>query len=190
MHGKTLVLGIEAGAARHRPALENATQLQTKIIVKSGRRVLLDQIGMTGYFMGLLAGGLARLGKVALRAIGREFGGRGAGSGHLTLDNCVRPLTAPRRPSSSSRGRRFVSRVIVAKFVLPLMSMGCAPPWVEVSNVKPPWRYQRASPPKARPTNDCGTAEFKFKRHGEKVRASVEDTRPCSFLSAIHETRQ
>jgi hypothetical protein len=87
MHRKTLVLGIEAGAARHRPTLENAAQLQTKIVMKPGRRVLLDQIGMTRYFAGLLAGGLARFGKVALRAVVREFGvRRGTSGGHLEND--------------------------------------------------------------------------------------------------------
>ena len=84
MHRKTLVLGIEAGAASHRPTLENAAQLQAKIVMKPGRRVFLDQVCITGSLAGLLTDGLARLGEVAFRAVGREFGGRrGTGGGHL-----------------------------------------------------------------------------------------------------------
>lgn len=68
--------------------------------------MFLDQIGITGSLAGLLADGLARLGEVALRAVGREFGvRRGTGGGHLDspsqrrsrtglkVDNAKRPGT-------------------------------------------------------------------------------------------------
>ena len=47
LHRQRLSSGFMTGPVRHRPALENAIQLQPKIVVKPGRLVLLDQIGLT-----------------------------------------------------------------------------------------------------------------------------------------------
>lgn len=64
-------------------------------------------------------------------------------------------------------------------------------PWVEVAMSSRPGDTKGASPPKARPTNDCWTAEFKFKPAREKVlRFLWKILALAPFLSAIHERDQ
>ena len=42
LDGEPLVCRIERWAARHRPGLEHAIQLETQVVVQAGRRMLLD----------------------------------------------------------------------------------------------------------------------------------------------------
>ena len=48
MDRETLVLGIEAGPPGHRPTFQDPIQLQPKIIVQTGRRVFLNEVGKGG----------------------------------------------------------------------------------------------------------------------------------------------
>ena len=64
-HREALVLGIEAGALGHRPALEDAFHLQAEVVMEPGGGVLLDDEG-PAFARLLLAAGLGSDRKVAL----------------------------------------------------------------------------------------------------------------------------
>jgi len=42
LHGHALVVRVEAGSLRYRPALQRAVELEAKVVVQASRRVLLD----------------------------------------------------------------------------------------------------------------------------------------------------
>src|SRR5258708_18874100 len=44
LHGQALVMRIERRALGHRPGFEDAVELETKIVMQSGRGVFLDHI--------------------------------------------------------------------------------------------------------------------------------------------------
>src|SRR5207247_7009893 len=71
VHGEALVGGIEAGTLGHRPALEDAFELEPEVVVQPARRVLLDDektIALAAPGSGL-ARGLWSLLEVALALI-------------------------------------------------------------------------------------------------------------------------
>jgi hypothetical protein len=70
-HGQALVLGIETRAARHRPALQHAVELQAEIVVQAPGGVLLDDV-TPARLATLRALRLRCLGESALGVIGRE----------------------------------------------------------------------------------------------------------------------
>src|SRR6516162_1940014 len=88
MDGEAFVLGIEAGSPCHGPTLEDAIHLQTKIIVQPGGGLFLDEVGKTPRAGDPLARRLARLGEVALGAIGFELEAEVAFAPHCTGCPC------------------------------------------------------------------------------------------------------
>src|SRR5262249_10213323 len=79
--GQALVLGIQARAARHGPALQDAVDLEAEVVVQARRVMLLDDVAPSlRPTLGSLR--LRRLGEPPFRAIGIERGAgpaRGAG---------------------------------------------------------------------------------------------------------------
>src|SRR6516164_6906849 len=74
LHREALVLRIEGWAARHRPGLEDAAELETEIIVQARGVMLLDHEAQPVRCLHLFpAARLARLGEVTLGAIGGEL---------------------------------------------------------------------------------------------------------------------
>ncbi len=78
--GEALVVGIDAGAARHRPAFQHAVHLQPEIPMEAGGVVFLDDEEMAGSDAPR-ALRLARPREIALGVVGRERIGF-AGGGH------------------------------------------------------------------------------------------------------------
>jgi hypothetical protein len=74
---KSLVLRREGRAARDRPGLEHAIELQAQVVVQPPRRMLLNhETQLFGPFHRQRAARLRGLGEIALAAVGRQFAGR------------------------------------------------------------------------------------------------------------------
>ena len=68
-YGKPLVAGIHAGAARDRPALQNAFVLEAEVEVQVARLMPLNEIGVAIARIFACAWGFARSREIALRTI-------------------------------------------------------------------------------------------------------------------------